>query len=169
MRTPLLSGLTCLKRRTPCFGDNADAVYSVSLPTRLTDDPRDFLIVVGVQHETTGKATSTSLAVYNTPRLMGIAAVTGDALLHSAERYLPTHPQRRYLYAYKFARDCQGEPYCAEVPQGPLGVPLDIRLNLIERAYLEPRTHTGPLASQIVPPQVLRVCPSLTLLGHCAP
>jgi hypothetical protein len=169
MRTPLLSGLTCLKRRTPCFGDNADAVYSVSLPTRLSDDPRDFLIVVGVQHETTGKATSTSLAVYNTPRLMGIAAVTGDALLHSAERFLPTHPQRHYLYAYKFARDCQGEPYCSVVPQGPLGVPLDIRLNLIERAYLEPRTHTGPLASQIVPPQVLHVCPALTLVGYCAP
>jgi hypothetical protein len=169
MRTPRLSGLTCLKRHTPCFGDNADAVYSVSLPTRLTDDPRDFLIVVGVQHETTGKATSTSLAVYHTPRLMGIAAVTGDALLHSADRYLPTHPQRRYLYAYKFARDCQGEPYCSEVSQGPLGVPLATRLNLVERAYLEPKTHTGPLAAQIVPPHVLHVCPAMTLFGRCAP
>jgi hypothetical protein len=59
---------------------------------------RDFLVVVGVQHETTGKATFTSLAVYNPPRLMGIAAVTGDELLNSADRYLPTHPQRRYLY-----------------------------------------------------------------------
>jgi hypothetical protein len=98
MRTPLPSGLMCLKRRTPCFGDNSDALYSVSLPTRLNDDPRDFLVVVGVQHETTGKATFTSLAVYNPPRLMGIAAVTGDELLNSADRYLPTHPQRRYLY-----------------------------------------------------------------------
>jgi hypothetical protein len=169
MHTPLLSGLTCLKRRTPCFGDNSDAVYSISLPTRLNDDPRDFLIAVGVQHEITGKATSTSLAVYNTPRLMGISAVTGDALLNSADHYLPTHPQRRYLYAYKFARDCRDEPYCSVVPQGLLGVPLETRLNLIERAYLEPATHTGPLAAQLVPPQMLHVCPALTLFGRCDP
>src|SRR5437870_487611 len=72
------------------LGDNSDALYSVNLPTRLNDDPRDFLVVVGVQHETTGKATFMSVAVYNTPRLMGIAAVTGDELLNSADRYLPT-------------------------------------------------------------------------------
>lgn len=167
MRTPLLSGLMCLKRRTPCFGDNSDAVYSVSLPTRLNDDPRDFLVVVGVQHETTGKATFTSLAVYNTPRLMGIAAVTHNELLNSADRYLPTHPQRRYLYAYKFARHCQSEPYCSVVPTGLLGVPIDTRLNLIERAYLEPVTNTGPLPSQIVTPQVLHMCPAFTFFGRC--
>jgi hypothetical protein len=169
MRTPLLSGLTCLKRRTPCFGDNSDAVYSLSLPTWLSDDRRDFLIVVGVQHETTGKASSTSLAVYHTPRLMGIGAVTGDALRRSADRYLPTHPQRRYLYAYTFARDCRDELYCSVVPQGALGVPIETRLNVIARAYLEPATRTGPLASQLIPPQVLHVCPTLTLFGRCDP
>jgi hypothetical protein len=144
-------------------------VYSVSLPTRLNDDPRDFLVVVGVQHQTTGKASSMSLAAYNTPRLMGITGVTGDDLLNSADRYLPTHPQRRYLYAYKFARHCQGEPYCSVVPTGPLGVPLDTRLNLIERAYLEPVTNTGPLLSQIVAPQVLHMCPDFTFFGRCDP
>jgi hypothetical protein len=169
MRTPLLSGLTCLKRRTPCFGDNSDAVYSVSLPTRLSDDPRDFLIVVGVQHEVTGKASSMGLAVYNTPRLMGVTAVSGTELLASAERYLPSHPHRRYLYAYRLARDCRDEPYCLAVPQGTLGVPLETRLNVIERAYLEPATHTGPLASELTPPQVLHVCPTLTLFGRCDP
>jgi hypothetical protein len=169
MRTPLLSGLTCLQRRTPCFGDNADAVYSVSWPTRLSDDPQDFLIVVGVHHEATGKASSMSLAVYNTSRLMGITAISGADLLHSAERYLPSHPQRRYLYAYKLARDCQDEPYCLAVPEGTLGVPLETRLNLIERAYLEPLRHTGPLASQLVAPHLLHICQRRTLLGRCQP
>jgi hypothetical protein len=122
---------------------------------------------VGVQHETTGKATFTNLAVYNTPRLMGIAAVTRDELLNSADRYLPTHPQRRFLYAYKFARHCQSEPYCSVVPTGLLGVPIDTKLNLIERAYLEPVTNTGPLPSQIVTPQVLHMCPAFTFFRRC--
>jgi hypothetical protein len=168
-RTLQPSGLTCLERRTPCFGDNSDTVYSASLPTWLSDDPSDFLIVVGVQHEATGKASYMNVAVYNTPRLMGVAAVTGSDLLSSAERYLPHHPDSRYLYAYKFARHCQGEPYCLAVPTGPQGVALDTLLNFIERPYLEPVTHTGPLASQIVPPQVLHFCPAFTLFGRCDP
>jgi hypothetical protein len=167
--TPHLSGLTCLKRRMPCFGDNSDAVYSIGLPIQLNNDPRDFLVVVGIHHETTGKASSMSLAVYNTPRLMGIAGVTGDDLLNSADRFLPSHPQRRYLYAYKFARDCQGEPHCSIVPTGPLGVPLNTMLNFIERAYLEPLTHTGPHPSEIVAPQVLHMCPAFTLFGRYDP
>jgi hypothetical protein len=100
---------------------------------------------------------------------MGVAAVTGSDLLGSAERYLPDHPHSRYLYAYKFARHCQGEPYCFAVPRGPEGVALDTTLNFIERPYLEPATHTGPLASQIVPPQVLHFCPAFTLFGRCNP
>jgi hypothetical protein len=168
-RTLHLSGPTCLEHRTPCFGDNSDTVYSTSLPAWLGDDPRDFLIVVGVQHEATGKASYMNLAVYNTPRLMGVAAVTGSDLRGSAERYLPDHPHSRYLYAYKFARHCQGEPYCFAVPTGPEGVALDTTLNFIERPYLEPATHTGPLASQIVPPQVLHFCPAFTLFGRCNP
>jgi hypothetical protein len=46
-------------------------------------------------------------------------------------------------------------------------VPIETRLNLIERAYLEPVTNTGPLASQIVPPQVLHVCQAFMLFGRC--
>ena len=90
-------------------------------------------------------------------------------LAESASPYIPHHPLRKYLYAYKFARDCQGEPYCFPVPTGQLGVPLDVALNIIERAYLEPVTHTGPLASQLIDPQVLHFCPSFTLFGACNP
>jgi hypothetical protein len=42
-------------------------------------------------------------------------------------------------------------------------------LNLIERAYLEPLTHTGPHPSEIVAPQVLHMCPAFTLFGRCSP
>jgi hypothetical protein len=168
-RTLHLAGLTCLERRTPCFGDNPDTVYSASRPTWLSAAPRDVLIVAGVHHEATGKASYMNLAVYNAPRLMGVAAVTGSELLHSADRYLPDHPHRRYLYAYTFARDCQGEPSCVAVPTGPQGVALETALTFIERPYLEPVTHTGPLASQIVPPEVLHLCPAFTLFGRCDP
>jgi hypothetical protein len=164
-----LSGRRCIARGTPCLGDNPDTVYISSIPAWLTDNPQDFLIVVGVHHEETGKARYMNLAAYHTKRLMGAGAVTGIELAGSASPYLPDHPLRKYLYAYKFARDCQGEPFCFSVPTGQLGVPLDEALNIIERPYLESETDTGPLPSQLVDPQVLHLCLSFTIFGHCAP
>jgi hypothetical protein len=137
--------------------------------TWLGDTPEDFLIMVGVHHEETGKARYVNLAAYHTRRLMGVGAVTGRDVTGSADLYLPHHPVRKYLYAYKFARDCQGEPFCFTVPIGQSGVPLDEALTLIERPYLEPATHTGPLPSQLVAPIVLHFCPSFTIWGSCAP
>jgi hypothetical protein len=164
-----LIGRTCIERGLLCLGDNPDTLYGPSLPTWLSDNPEDFLIVVGVNHEATGKTRYTNLGVYHTKRLMGIGAVTGNAVAGSADRYLPNHPARQYLYAYKFARDCQGEPFCLPVPTGELGVPLDDVLNFIERPYLEPPTDTGPLPSQLIAPQVLHFCPSFSIFGYCDP
>jgi hypothetical protein len=144
-------------------------MYSRSTPTWLNDTPRDFLIVVGVHHVETGKARYVNLAAYHTRRLMGVGAVTDLDMNGSADLYLPQHPLRKYLYAYKFARDCHGEPFCFTVPTGQLGVPLDEALMLIERPYLEPATDTGPLPSQLMTPMVLHFCPSFTLWGSCAP
>lgn len=164
-----LIGRTCIERGLFCLGDNPDTLYGPSLPTWLSDNPEDFLIVVGINHEATGKTRYTNLGVYHTKRLMGIGAVTGNAVAGSADRYLPNHPARQYLYAYKFARDCQGEPFCLPVPAGELGVPLDDVLNFIERPYLEPPTDTGPLPSQLIAPQVLHFCPSFSIFGYCDP
>ena len=149
-----LSGRRCIERGTLCLGDNSDATYVASIPTWLSDQPQDVLIVVGINHQATGKASYMNLGVYHVKRLMGIGAVTGDDLAGSAERYLPHHPLRRYLYAYKFARNCQGEADCFPVPTAEIGVPLDDALNVIERAYLELATRTGPLASELLMPRV---------------
>jgi hypothetical protein len=164
-----LSGRRCIERGTPCLGDNADTTYIASIPTWLSDQPQDFLIVVGINHQATGKASYMNLGVYHVKRLMGIGAVTGDDLAGSAERYLPNHPLGQYLYAYKFARNCQGEADCFTVPTEAIGVPLDDALNFIERPYLELATKTGPLPSQLLIPEVLRFCPSFTLFGGCDP
>jgi hypothetical protein len=164
-----LSGRQCIARSLPCLGDNPDTVYNSSIPTWLSDNPQDFLIVIGVHHHETGKARYVNLAAYHTKHLMGVGAVTGSEVTDSADLYLPHHPLRRYLYAYKFARDCQGEPFCFSVSTGQLGVPLDDALNIIERPYLESVTATGPLASQLVKPQVLHFCPSFTIFGYCDP
>jgi hypothetical protein len=164
-----LSGRQCVARGSRCLGDNPDTVYNSSLPTWLSHNPEDFLIVVGVHHHETGKARYMNLAAYHTRRLMGAGAVTGSELAGSASLYLPSQPLAKYLYAYKLARDCRGEPFCFSVPTGPLGVPLDDALNIIERPYLESETNTGPLPSELVNPQVLHFCPSFTVFGRCAP
>jgi hypothetical protein len=164
-----LSGRRCIDRGTLCLGDNSDTLYSTSIPTWLSNHPEDFLIVVGTHHQATGKAHYMNLGVYHTKRLMGIGAVTGDEVAGSADRYLPNHPLRQYLYAYKFARNCQGEPDCFAVSTGEIGVPLGEALNFIGRPYLEPGTETRPLPSQLLTPQVLHFCPSFTIFGRCNP
>jgi hypothetical protein len=68
----------------------------------------------------------------------------------SARRYLPDHPDVDLLYAWRFARDCQGEAYCSEVPATCPGVGPSEPAAVHYRAYLDPATGTHPLASELI-------------------
>jgi hypothetical protein len=103
---------------------------------KLRSDVDEYVVVYGVNHQRTGKATYSSFSVYVEPtfltgREIGLGVVNdprfdwagppGD----SARQYLqPDDPYYEYadmLYAWKVARHCNGEPYCLEV-----GNPADI-------------------------------------------
>lgn len=155
------------------LGDNRDAAYFSTVevdawtkkddPRReaaflLPDDPDDFVIVYGVNHETTGKATYANCVVYGLRYLNGVATFDSRECRGSAERYLPGHPQAPYLYAWKIARNSNGEPHCLEVPAGPqsYGIGLDDRLILFFRAYLEEATQTGPAHNELVMDRMIK-------------
>jgi hypothetical protein len=58
----------------------------------------------------------------------------------------------KYMYVYRIARDCEGEPNCFEIPSGmgSYGIEPDQPLFIAWRGYLESATKTGPSYSEIV-------------------
>ncbi len=79
----------------------------------------------------------------------------------TAEEYLPDNPNAKYLYVYKIARNCNGDPHCFEVPTGPgaYGIGLDQPLFIAWRSYLEKATKTGPSYSEIVYDRAIKFDP----------
>lgn len=169
-------GYTAIQGNVNYLGDTRDAAYFSTVevlawtdPTDrrraaaalLSDDPNDFLIIYGVNHETTGKATYASCTFYGLPYLNGVAGVTSRTYAGSAEDYLPGHPLSGYLYAWKVSRDSAGDPHCLEIPVGPMhyGVALDEPIIVFFRTYLEPSTKVGPALNELVVDRVIHFHP----------
>jgi len=161
----LTDGYDGMQREINQYGPTRDALYLRTDPFfKLTDSPDDFVIVYGVNHEATGKATYSNLSIYADPNLLlGIVSENSRRFAGSAKDYLPNHPQADKLYAWKVARNCQGDPHCLEVKPS-----VDCaRLNLDAlpdlwmgfRAYLEPKTKVGPAFTEVVYDRVIHFSP----------
>ena len=122
----------------------------------------EFIIVYGVNHVATEKATYSNFAVYGADVWNGVRAITDKDFSGSAEEYLPDNPNAKYLYVYKLARNCSNsDQYCYEVPydNGVNGIALNDPLFITWRAYLEKATKTGPAYSEIVYDQAIKFEP----------
>jgi hypothetical protein len=128
----------------------------------LGNNSDEFIIVYGVNHVATGKATYSNFAVYGADLWNGVGAITDADFNGSAEEYLPNNPNAKYLYVYKLARNCsEGDKYCYEVPYGigAYGIELNQPLFVFWRAYLENTTKTGPEYSEIVYDRAIKFDP----------
>lgn len=81
-----------------------------------------------------------------------MGSVHDSELAGTADEYLPDNPNAKYLYVYKVARNCEGDPHCFEVPYGPggYGIQTDQPLFICWRLYMENATKIGPAYSEIV-------------------
>jgi hypothetical protein len=149
----------CLTGTRNCNGDNNDTVYLSSAGFRLGDTDQDELVVYGVNHEATGKATYSNFALYEVRRLFGVASVDSRRFAGSAADYLPAHPLADRLYAWSVKRSCGGDEHCIELPATCPGLPLDEVGVVAFRAYLEPPTDTGPAGTELIPDRVIRFQP----------
>ena len=79
----------------------------------------------------------------------------------TAEEYLPNNPNAKYLYVYKIARNCNGDPHCFKVPYGPgsYGIRPNQPVFIFWRSYLEKATKTGPSYSEIVYDRAIKFDP----------
>ncbi|MDH7597915.1 MAG: hypothetical protein QHG98_09310 [Methanothrix sp.] len=170
------SGSDAIQRGIDALGPDNDCCYlwsasqTVSSPTppfpdlslyydflrdpaiTLSNDTNEFIIVYGVNHVATGKATYSNFAIYGADLFNGLKAITDEEFNGTAEEYLPNNPNAKYLYVYKLARNCNGDPHCYEVPYGigAYGIELNQPLFIAWRSYLEEATKTGPSYSEIV-------------------
>ncbi|MDC0741743.1 hypothetical protein [Polyangium mundeleinium] len=148
----------CIAGEKSCAGDNRDTIYPATGPFLWPVNAKDFIIVHGVDHSQTGKATYANASVYALQHLVGVAAVSSKSWKGSAAKYLPNHPLVDKLYAYKIAQTCNGEAFCLEVPDAPCpnGIAPGSVAVIAFRAYLEPGTNTAPNPALLVPDGVLR-------------
>jgi hypothetical protein len=129
------SGYDCIDQNAECLGDNRDAAYLVTDPVIL--GPNQALVVVGVNHTTTGKGIYVSESLYDYDKQFGLKAFSDNDL-----------PDGDQFYTFAFSR--------AEIPR--LRVPTYVmppdvqRVNLAERTYVQPGSTVGPSPDSLVKP-----------------
>lgn len=164
-------GFDPLQRRVFGWLPTRDTVYLQAEPFKL--GPNELLVAYGVLHGATGKATYSSMSLYvdpptglTTSLFLGVRTVNDGSLAGSALDYLPIDdPAAPYLYAWKVARDCQGDPRCTEPTLDPALYPTcealdrlaDPFMQLAFRSYLEPRTKVGPAFTEILYDRVVKL------------
>ena len=150
------------------LGESRDTVYLRNEGTfTLADD--EFVVVYGVNHEKTGKATYSSFSVYDECRACPYEGENSRRVAGSALDYFspPSKPPAHVdsLYAWTLARNCGTDARCTEIPEGscgtePPGIAPDGRMFVGFRAYVEPATRIGPAFTEVVYDRVLRFTPA---------
>jgi hypothetical protein len=153
-----LVGRDCIMQDINCIGDCGDALYTdgnepllqASDGASVTPDGPSFLIdfgesilVAGLQHSRTGKASYNNVAIYDVKRALGILALMDVDLQGSAQFFGFSSPNADKFVAHAFARKCPQalQQHCTHVPFDFPGLPWGERLTVVERAYVDP--HSG--------------------------
>jgi hypothetical protein len=151
------------------WGDSRDALYlGVGMPEwspnfhEITLKENEFLMVYGVNHVATGKATYMNMNFYasETAKLT-LGTLDDRDFPGTAEPYLQFGD---LMYAHKISRSCEeGEPNCLQlsVPDGcdRLTIDASTLLGIFTRIYLEPETKIGPAMQEILYDRIIKFSP----------
>lgn len=148
----VFEGYDGIQRNSDMIADSRDAVYLRTTNTTLSDKPDDCIIVYGVNHIATGKATYSNFAFYGSLVENGVGAISNHVLAGTAEAYLPNNPNAKYLYVAKISRHADDNPATLVVPfnKGIEGVDLDQPGFVGFRFYVEPGTTIGNTWAEVV-------------------
>jgi hypothetical protein len=151
-----------IQRKKNVLGETRDTSYlQTTADFKLADDPDEFLIIYGVNHQAAGKATYSSFSVYQKEKDLGIKGLNSPDFAENSIDAIPKNEYAPYLYACKVARNCGNDPRCIpiELPddfQPCTEVDLSKELFVGFRAYLEPATAVGPNPSELLYDRVIR-------------
>lgn len=113
---PLKNGWDCITTTSICNGDNHDDLNSADTRVINVTSLQDMVIVVGVNHQKTGKATYLNHSVYDTVHSAGITSVTDVELTNESALYhagvTAANDWRRILYKNLYAYVCDRLRLC---------------------------------------------------------
>lgn len=153
-RIAVPEGMTGYLNDENAQGDNRDTTYLMTDDFTLQSD-EDFIVVYGLNHVATGKATYANTVLYARPMLNGVVSLYDSMYKGSANEYLPGE-ENDFYYVIKMARTKMDEytrliPYSTGNPDGRFyGVDNGSTLLLAYRAYVEPATGVGPSYYEIL-------------------
>lgn len=167
-----LTGWDCIYQNMGCAADNHDALYSVDSNSGGSGvvkfrNSGDFVIIAGVNHQKTGKATYINHSIYDTKKFAGIVSIADQSLTTQSALYHagvtdPADPRNKLyqsLYAYVISYKCAGISYCLAIPAptvtNPIGLAPGSPFFIMGRKYLEPRTKVRPSAAETIPHRAL--------------
>jgi hypothetical protein len=170
-RPTFYEGYDFIQRGIDPWGDSRDAFYLTAgyVPewgstdkVTLADD--EFLMIYGLNHVATGKATYHSVNIYSGEvGKVPIGGVDDRTFPGTATRYLYDDPANaNRMYAYKVSRNCGNEPNCVTLvldncPRLTIGP--NTALGLLVRMYLEPATKVGAVMPEILYDRVIKFSP----------
>jgi len=163
------NGTECITNRSTagCFEDTDDCGYLVAGPLSALQGG-DIDVVVGSNSWRSGKAVYGSVGVYTAPLIGGQLAVLGGAAMNSAEYdgsanrfHSSMSAQSIYAVVTRYGGD---DSACGATEKWCLNATVTDKahvLKYVSRAYLNPKTQTGPDADELLAPVVLRFRPFL--------
>jgi hypothetical protein len=157
----LAESYDAVQRELYVAGESRDTVYLRSETFTLGNGPNEFIIVYGVNHAASGKATYSNCTFYGEAAWNGVTSIYNTEFEGTATQYLPNNPLAKYLYVCKFARGCDTQTACKAVPTGPKahGVELDEAAFIGVRAYMEPTTRVGPAETELLFDRAIKFSP----------
>lgn len=157
----LFDGYDAIQRGIDVLGESRDTVYLNTTETTLGDKPGEEIIVYGVNHAATGKATYANFGLYGDWALNGIGGLSNKDYTGSAEEYLPNNPNAKYLYVAKISRVDDGKKTTSVIQSGVgvSGIESDEPCFVGYRAYVEPETGVSPAWSEIVYDRAMKITP----------
>lgn len=161
----LPEGYEAIETRTNVRGENRDALY---LRTPFFEfQEHDILVVFGVNHAKTSKATYCNVGCYSAPALNGLGGVSNQEFQGTAQQFLADPNLADNFYVWKFARtqiDEQTFVIPPDINHDYTGIDYGEIAAMIFRLYVEPAAKVGPTASEIKMDRVILFRPKETSL-----
>jgi len=134
-------------------------VYLNATGTTLGDNPGEKIIVYGVYHSATGKATYANFGRYGSWALNGVGGMSNNDYSGSAEEYLPNNPDAKYLYVAKLSRmdDSKNMTSVIRSGVGVSGIELENPCFIGYLAYVEPESGISPAWSELVYDRAMKI------------
>jgi hypothetical protein len=158
----------CIDLGASCNGDNPDGLYAVDMRSFVPKSRADKILIVGIDHVSTGKATYVSHAADNDANDTGVVAAD-NVWLHGSALVMgnvngpgdPRYALYSQLYAFTMSYDCTGERVCVQIPEptpaNPVGIVFGDPFSVGARYYVDPATNTRPAIGEVIPHRVFKM------------